>query len=224
MRFIPVLTFTDSDGKRVRCATLGSPAGASKCPYVFHRNGRALRDFRATWVAACKAVGLPGLLFHDLRRSGARNYRRAQVTEDTTWSTSATRPRPPSACRASLRRRRAHPPTIVPLAAARAPRSREASEEIPGRRTRTKHGQSRLFSGCTGGLDGRKVLNSIPGEGRGPVASPVFKTAMSRQVRDGRFDSFPSPPLLRRRGDARPPAQPSHAAPRAARARGRASG
>jgi hypothetical protein len=51
-------------------------------PHVFHRDGRAIRDFRATWAAACEAVGLPGLLFHDLRRSGARNYRRAQVTED----------------------------------------------------------------------------------------------------------------------------------------------
>lgn len=49
---------------------------------MFHRDGRPIRDFRTTWVAACKAVGLPGLLFHDLRRSGARNYRRAQVTED----------------------------------------------------------------------------------------------------------------------------------------------
>ena len=54
----------------------------AECPYVFHRSGRAIRDFRATWGAACEAVGLPGLLFHDLRRSGARNYRRAQVTED----------------------------------------------------------------------------------------------------------------------------------------------
>jgi hypothetical protein len=41
-----------------------------------------IRDFRATWAAACAAVGLPRLLFHDLRRSGARNYRRAGVTED----------------------------------------------------------------------------------------------------------------------------------------------
>jgi hypothetical protein len=49
---------------------------------VFHRDGRAIRDFRATWAAACETVGLPGLLFHDLRRSGARNYRRAQVTVD----------------------------------------------------------------------------------------------------------------------------------------------
>jgi len=32
----------------------------AECPYVFHRNGRAIRDFRATWVAACGAVGVPG--------------------------------------------------------------------------------------------------------------------------------------------------------------------
>jgi integrase len=38
--------------------------------------------FDAAWTAATEAVGLPGLLFHDLRRSGARNYRRAGVTED----------------------------------------------------------------------------------------------------------------------------------------------
>src|SRR5439155_15070220 len=34
------------------------------------------------------------------------------------------------------------------------------------------------------------------GEGRGPVAPPVFKTGLSLLVGDGRFDSFPSPPVL----------------------------
>src|SRR5438876_4506033 len=34
------------------------------------------------------------------------------------------------------------------------------------------------------------------GEGRGPVAPPVFKTGLSLLVGDGRFDSFPSPPIL----------------------------
>ena len=51
-------------------------------PYVFHRSGRRLVRFDTAWDAACEAVGLPGLLFHDLRRSGARNYRRAGVGED----------------------------------------------------------------------------------------------------------------------------------------------
>jgi len=52
-----------------------------ECPFVFHRAGRPLGRFAAPWNAACHAVGLPRMLFHDLRRSGARNYRRARVGE-----------------------------------------------------------------------------------------------------------------------------------------------
>jgi integrase len=52
-----------------------------ECPFVFHRAGRPLGRFAAAWNAACQAVGLPRMLFHDLRRSGARNYRRARVGE-----------------------------------------------------------------------------------------------------------------------------------------------
>src|SRR5262249_58400435 len=47
--------------------------------------------------------------------------------------------------------------------------------------------------GCTGPPDGRKLPGSILGEGRGPVASPVFKTALSRLC--GMEGSIPS--LLR---------------------------
>jgi integrase len=53
-----------------------------ECPLVFHREGHQLGRFDAAWNAACEAVGLPRMLFHDLRRSGARNYRRAGVDED----------------------------------------------------------------------------------------------------------------------------------------------
>ncbi|MGH7923341.1 MAG: tyrosine-type recombinase/integrase [Candidatus Binatus sp.] len=34
---------------------------------------------RAEWSAACRAAGLPGLMFHDLRRSAARNFERAGI-------------------------------------------------------------------------------------------------------------------------------------------------
>jgi hypothetical protein len=51
------------------------------CPFVFHREGQPLVRFEGPWNAACDAVGLPRTLFHDLRRSGARNLRRAGVAE-----------------------------------------------------------------------------------------------------------------------------------------------
>lgn len=44
-------------------------------------NGRAVGDFRAAWRALTASAGLPKLIVHDLRRSGAKALRRAGVPE-----------------------------------------------------------------------------------------------------------------------------------------------
>ena len=49
--------------------------------YLFARGSRPIKDFRETWTLARERAGLPGLLFHDLRRTAVRNLRRAGVPE-----------------------------------------------------------------------------------------------------------------------------------------------
>jgi integrase len=50
--------------------------------FLFTRkNGEIVRDFRGTWDALTARVGLPGLYFHDLRRSSVRNMIRRGVPE-----------------------------------------------------------------------------------------------------------------------------------------------
>jgi integrase len=51
--------------------------------YVFHMRGKPVSDtgFKVRWQAARDAAGLPGKLFHDLRRTAARNMIRAGVPQ-----------------------------------------------------------------------------------------------------------------------------------------------
>ncbi len=48
-------------------------------PWVFHRNGRSIRDHRKAWKNACRNAGVPDRIPHDFRRTAVRNLERAGV-------------------------------------------------------------------------------------------------------------------------------------------------
>lgn len=53
------------------------------CPWVFHRNGQQIEDFRRTFNRAAARAGLEGKLFHDLRRTVATDATEAGVDQAT---------------------------------------------------------------------------------------------------------------------------------------------
>ncbi len=58
-------------------------AAGTVCPFVFHRDGKRIREFRTAWENACTAAGCPGKLIHDMRRSAVRKLERAGVPRST---------------------------------------------------------------------------------------------------------------------------------------------
>jgi integrase len=53
------------------------------CPYIFHRNGLRIGDFRKLWAKACPQAGLSRRIVHDLRRSGVKHLINAGVDPHT---------------------------------------------------------------------------------------------------------------------------------------------
>ncbi len=49
-------------------------------PWVFHRNGKRIKNFYKAWRTACEAAGVPGRWMHDFRRSAVRNLERTGVS------------------------------------------------------------------------------------------------------------------------------------------------
>jgi integrase len=49
-------------------------------PWVFHRHGKPIKDFRTAWRLACRAAAVPGRIPHDLRRTAVRNLERVGVS------------------------------------------------------------------------------------------------------------------------------------------------
>lgn len=50
-------------------------------PHVFHNHGNPIRNCYVAWRSACESAGVAGRLFHDLRRTAARNYHRRGASE-----------------------------------------------------------------------------------------------------------------------------------------------
>jgi len=70
------------EAQRVSAEAVEKRRGVS-IPWMFHRNGKQIREIRGGWEKACDAIGLKGLVPHDLRRSAVRNLVNAGVAQDT---------------------------------------------------------------------------------------------------------------------------------------------
>jgi integrase len=67
--------------RRWQARAIENPNGSTGLAhFVFHcGDGRPVGDFRKAWATACSEAKMPGILFHDLRRSAVRNLDRSGV-------------------------------------------------------------------------------------------------------------------------------------------------
>jgi len=55
-------------------------------PWLFHRDGKPIKDFRKAWALACQRAGVAGKVPDDFRRTAVRNLERAGVPRSTTMA------------------------------------------------------------------------------------------------------------------------------------------
>lgn len=73
-------------GRRLRKTLEQESRLGCKIATVFHRRGRPMRGLRYSWELACRRADLEGIVFHDLRRSAARNMMQAGLPIQTSMA------------------------------------------------------------------------------------------------------------------------------------------
>jgi integrase len=74
-RYLPI--YGDMAAEIEMALATGSP----KCPWLLQNQGRTVYDFEKAWHTACELAGIPGALFHDLRRVAVTNMIEAGIPE-----------------------------------------------------------------------------------------------------------------------------------------------
>jgi integrase len=81
--YVPVLgELVQLIERRKEARSVETPQGIILVNLVFHRGGEAISEFRKAWSTATLKAGCPNLLFHDLRRSAARQLIRSGTSKD----------------------------------------------------------------------------------------------------------------------------------------------
>jgi integrase len=81
--FVPIIgELVQLIERRKEARRVKTDLGVSLPALVFHRSGEPILEFRKSWATACKKAGCEGRLFHDFRRSAARNLIRSGVAKD----------------------------------------------------------------------------------------------------------------------------------------------
>jgi integrase len=103
--------------------------------FLFHRYGRGVKDIAKPWTRACRLAKVPGRLFHDLRRTAARNLIVAGVPQSVAMEITGH-------VTASVFRRYAITTETDKRAALEAISKAEAAHRVPRTRSREANGRA----------------------------------------------------------------------------------
>ena len=76
-----LLETIEAQWERRKVAEIPGESPTLICPYVFHREGKAIKDFRKAWDKARTETGLTTKTLHDFRRTAVRDMVRDGTPE-----------------------------------------------------------------------------------------------------------------------------------------------